>query len=391
MARVHLGPDRPHAGILVSSGLFFRHRSNGTNYHRGRANTISTALLCYDFLDRDVIVDSAIDLSDPDVVADAVVENPACASCHQALDPLASFLWGVAPINVQAITEYPIRGYRAQREGLWQVRTGRPPALFGLPGDDLADLGRMIADDPRFSLCAAERFYSFLARVAPEDVSHQLLAELQGGFIESGYSAKQLARAIVLSDGFRVSHGETEAGAGVIGFKKARPEQLGRMFEDLTGFRWEARLNRQIGGAPYGVVDLNDNDILGFRVLAGGIDSFFVTRPAYTVNTTASLHLRTLAREAAAFAVQTDLAESDPARRRLLTRVATDTADEATVRVQLAELHLRLYGEDVAAESPEVDDSYALFRQVHELTNRVDRAWLATLTGMFQDFRIAFY
>ena len=33
----------------------------------------------------------------------------------------------------------------------------RAPHYFGSPGDSLADLGALIAQDPRFSLCAARR------------------------------------------------------------------------------------------------------------------------------------------------------------------------------------------------------------------------------------------
>jgi hypothetical protein len=45
---------RPPAGILSDGAHWFRHRSNGINFHRGRANAVSRALLCYDFLYQDV-------------------------------------------------------------------------------------------------------------------------------------------------------------------------------------------------------------------------------------------------------------------------------------------------------------------------------------------------
>ncbi len=60
---------------------------------RGRANMVARALLCFDYLVQDIVLEEGIDLTNPDEVANAVVENSGCASCHQTLDPLASFLW----------------------------------------------------------------------------------------------------------------------------------------------------------------------------------------------------------------------------------------------------------------------------------------------------------
>ena len=80
---------RGTAGVLSTSVLYHRYRSTGFNYNRGRANAISRSLLCHDFSESDIHIDTRVNLSDPAVVADAVVHNPSCAGCHQAMDPLA--------------------------------------------------------------------------------------------------------------------------------------------------------------------------------------------------------------------------------------------------------------------------------------------------------------
>jgi hypothetical protein len=85
---------RAHAGILASNAFYTRYPSAGANYNRGRANAITDALLCYDFLAQGFILETIdVDLADPEAVADAVRTEPACVNCHQNLDPLGSFLF----------------------------------------------------------------------------------------------------------------------------------------------------------------------------------------------------------------------------------------------------------------------------------------------------------
>jgi len=88
--RYHWTDGRPSAGVLSIEALYHRWISAGANFSRGRANLISRAFLCHDFLHSDIVVDTTIDLSDPEVVSNAVVANSSCAGCHQTLDPPAS-------------------------------------------------------------------------------------------------------------------------------------------------------------------------------------------------------------------------------------------------------------------------------------------------------------
>ena len=384
---------RPAAGILASSAVWLRHRSAGFNLHRERANVLSRALLCWDFLDRELPIDGSVDLSDPQAVGRAVVTNPDCAACHVTLDPLASHLSIFRPYVVeQLVTAYPIAMYQPGSADEWIGTTGRPPGYFGDVGGDLAGLGRKIADDPRFSLCTARRFAGFLSGIDPMEVPFEEAAALQAVFEASGFSAKALARAVVLSPSFAASHAVDEAGAERLpGYKKARPEQLARLFEDLTGFRWEVDIPFEVGGAPFGRVDLAGSDLFGFRSLAGGIDGYFVTTPARTMSTSAGLFLRRYAAKAAGHVVEADLGESDPARRRLLRTVAANDAGEEAVRAQLVDLHLRLYGEVLATDAAPITESWSVFRAVHERTGDVRHAWKTLLTAMLQDVKIAYY
>jgi hypothetical protein len=388
---------RPAAGILSSSNLYNRYRSAGANYHRGRANAISRSLLCHDYLTSDIIIDTSVDLSDPEVVANAVVANPSCAGCHQTLDPLGSFLPGFRPNLVLAtLTAYPITDwYRATREAQWKFTTKRPPGFFGVPGAKLDSLGKMIAEDPRFARCAAQHFASYFTERDMAELPVKWISALTDGFIASHLNAKALAKAVVLSDEFRVSHAKAgqadEAGDAVVGMQKLRPEQLDRMITDLTGYVWQTNSAAKIAGVTAGVANLLQSDLLGYRVLAGGIDSYFVTVPSHTYNAASSLVLRRLADQAAGFVVDADLAKADHATRKLLTKVDATTRAAAAIRAQLVDLHLRIFGTVDAPSSEAINLTYGLFADTLAATNNVPNAWKVTLAAMLQDLRVAYF
>lgn len=383
---------RGAAGVLATSVLHYRHRSAGFNYNRGRANLISTAFLCHDFLESDIQIDTSVDLSDPEVVANAVVENKTCAGCHQTMDPLASYLFPFRGQVSNNATSYPVQSYAPNQVNRWQTTNKRPPMYFGQPATGLAGLGKAIADDPRFARCTAQRFASFFTEVAPSALSGAWIARLQRELTSSNFSAKQLAKAIVLSDEFRVSH-DTDAAAaeGLVGALKLRPEQLSRMLRGLTGFSWTTNSAAKLRGIPYGTADLLQSDFIGFRVLAGGIDSYFVTDPVHTMNATSSLVAKAAAGAAADLVVAHDAAAPAGQRTLFVQAAPTDTAESA-VRAQLAYLHGRIYGELVEPSSPEVTETYGLFTDsLAAAGNNAQRAWRLTLIGMLSDFRSLFY
>jgi Protein of unknown function (DUF1585)/Protein of unknown function (DUF1588) len=385
--------ERGAAGILASTAIFLRYRSVNFNHNRARANAISRALLCHDFSDAEIRIDTSVDLSDPHIVADAVVRNPSCAGCHQAMDPLASYFtpYLQGTMNGVYVPEYPISFYRAEDEGAWASTTGRPPGYFGAQPAGLAGLGRAIADDPRFARCAVVHFASYLTQRPARELSPAWIAELQDAFVGGGYSAKHLARTIVLSDEFRTaSDPDPVAAHSVIGYQKVRPAQLARMLRDLTHFDWTEDTDAWINGWRFGPVSYLDDDYLGFRVLAGGTDAWFVTEPTHTMTATAILVARRAAREAAALVVEHD-GGAKPRDRWLFTRAAVDASDAAGVRAQLAELHGRIYSELVEPDDAVLDDAQALFDGVLEASGDARRAWTVTLTGMLSDLRALYY
>lgn len=370
--------DRRSAGLLADSWIFQRHDSTRTSANRGRANAIARAFLCVDFLDRDLEVDSTVNLADPNVVADAVRDNETCAACHQTLDPLASFFWGYKPAVPPLIASYPLDNYA---ENYFTNVLGverRDPHYFGTPGKTLADLGKLLTIDPRFSLCAARRAYAYFHQVGLEQVPPDRASALQAVLLDSGFDYKAMIKALVLDDGFMRADDP----------RRARPLQLARLVDDLTGFRWRADLKAY----GVGVIDLFEDSLVGYHVLAGGIDAIFVNQPSYTYSATASLALRTLARQAANVVVEADFAQADKAERRLFTLVSAVDTGQAKLRPQIALLHRRFFGKALPDDDPAVTATLELFQDALALApGDTERAWKITLTALLQDVRIAFY
>ncbi len=381
--------DRPAAGILSDNAFFLRHESANSNFHRGRANAVSTALLCLDYEDNNIELDEGIDLTDVDAVATALTTNPACLACHDTLDPLASHFFAIVgnPMNNQII-EYPLPDlYVSEREDDWMGSTGQAPGFYGETSSDIGSLGALISTDPRFTACTARRFYAYFLRTDLAEVPADTVDTLDAVFLESDLQAKALIRAIMLSDDFRVAAASSKESADQVqGYLRARPFQLARTVEDLTGFRWELDVQLLQPGTSAGVLDLVRSSSIGFQVLGGSGDSFTVLGSIDTTNATTSLFQRQLAAEASSFVVEQDAVAAQP---RLLS--AGLVTDEQAVRAQLVALFNRIHGEAAEEDSEDVDDAWALFDAAMAASGDPARAWKTTLTAMFRDLGILFY
>lgn len=401
---VQWSDDRPQGGgVLASSALWHRHPSNGNNYHRARANLVSRVFLCDDYLSRDVPPFNDVDFSDADAVTNALQQNPGCQGCHQTLDPLAGYFWGVASRGRAGIVQaydpmdgvtclkpevcYPTTEYIPDLEQNWAKTTKREPGYFGVPEAEggVDRLGLRVAADPRFAQCTARRFYSYMAQVHLDAVAFPLVERFTDALDQDGkLDVRALAREIVLSDEFRAAYSvDPDEAETLVGYKLARPEQLARMFKELTGFDWYGVRNP---GDINGEFPLLASDAFGYRAMAGGIDGYSITQATHTFNPTRTLVLQALAAEAADFVVTRDF--DLPADALLLTELTDSDAAEPAVRAQIALLHARVLGELVLADSPEVDASFGLWTAIAG-DNR--HKWKLLLTAMFQDHRLTFF
>lgn len=417
-------PDgRPLAGILSSSKIWQRYESAGSNFHRGRANVIADKLLCEAFDTREIVVEGGIDIADEEAVASAVLTDPACVSCHQALDPLSGYLWGYKPVLRQnqighAYTQdcdddyhdvtlpdlgpnfrtsdycYPLRFYNPAEEGQWETWGLRPPAFYGQAVEDMADVGELIADDPRFSRCAVKNFFAYFNNIERDLVPEDITTQLQTTFETSNFSIRELVRSIVMSPEFRAKGTNDEPTPDPLArIRTIRPEQYANVVEDLTGFTWMAVGDPwdcetfddrgTFGTQCWGPVDLGRSDRFGYHSMSGGTDSFWIVRPTHEPSPIKALTMERFAWNAAGFVVDTDFA-LPAAERWLLHGVEAATEDEPTVRAQLAALQLRILGESASPNDAVIDEMYALFLGARA-TLDVPSSWKLVIAALLQD------
>lgn len=389
---------RPPAGILTSNALLVRWENNGDNNNRERANMVSTAFLCENYAERDIPLTGGIDLSDSEAVADAVNQSPECVACHQSLDPLAAHFWGfrsrVRPSQiVSGYTDgcslrapcYPIDMYNSEYEDFHETLGLRPPNYFGLESTDTETLGAHIAEDPRFALCQAKNFASYLTQRNQNEVPFDHIIELSEALTDNNFSAKALAKAVVTHPTFLGQSTEPiEAQDELVGLQIIRPEQYARLIKSLTGFEWTIGLAQN----NFGDADLLNNDVVGFRMMSGGIDSVTVNAPTHTSTPNRLLMMRAAALDAAGFVVDYDLSQP-PGNRRLLSSYTGNTEPE--LRATLQDLHRRILLEDLAADSPEIDESLAFVQAAFAINSSQEDAMKLFVAALLQSPDILFY
>lgn len=119
------------------------------------------------------------------------VADPACAGCHQVMDPLGFGLGAFDGI------------------GAWRdTFDGEPINTAGvLPGDiafdGVREMSGVIADDPRFAPCVAETVYTWAMARVPISLDQETLAHIQQDWSQGEMGFRDLLMAIATSEGFR--------------------------------------------------------------------------------------------------------------------------------------------------------------------------------------------
>lgn len=368
----HYQDGRPAGGVVMTNGLWWRYYTTPNNYSRSRASAITRLLLCEDFLLRPVSFDAPA-VTGLDELNDAVKTEPGCVGCHSSLDPLASSLFGFWWYDLYSTVE--MTRYHPSREHLGEVFLDTEPAWFGTPLYSPAELGPMIAEDPRLMTCAVERGARAFWRRDPVHSDEPELQELFRAFEASDYRYLDLLAAILDSPSYRAGglvDGASETAAEVQTTRRLMSVDLMESsVEDATGFVWIVDGWREL-----------DNDTTGYRVLAGGVDGKIVGEPLRAPTVGLALVLLREAEVAASLVVAEDLA-APVAERRLLGSVELDDrpGDEA-FEDTLASLHLRLHAIEADAATLALDGAH--WEAVEALEGPA-AAWESLITVMLRD------
>ena len=411
--RTRWSDGRPHAGVLSSSAFIRRHESAGSNFNRGRAAHFAATFLCDDLRDREIVIDDNVDLNDELAVAHAVQTDEGCLGCHATLEPMATFFWGFPrrlkgesveqfmregcrwdPLIEGPVPDgldptnycYPLRLFTPAHQDDWASYELPAPAYYGQPGEDLADLGRMMVADPRFSRCAAKRFHGYFTQTPLDRIDEGTADALQRAFIEAKFDTKALVARIVLDERFLGAPGGDRSQP--VPLQVVRPEQYGRLVDQLLGFRWALRPDGpQCGAKCWGLVDMFNNDLYGFRTILGGIDGTEVMTPSHATSPTRVLAVEQMANDAAAATVAAD-ARAAAGDRRLLDLVDPTAPHDPNRRRQIARIAQRLLAVDDPAIVDDLDD---LFERTLARTGDPLPAWINVVAALLQDPRVVFY
>ena len=366
--KVHYRDERPKAGVLSTNAFHFRYVTNETNLNRGRANAISRILLCDNYLLRPIEFPRNIDLTDDEGIANAIEQNGACTSCHATLDPIASYLFGFA--NNEGGDPHPV--YKPQEANEWEIFTGKAPAYYGEPGEDVADLGQQIAADPRFTTCATERVYEGLMGRPAVPADREAIDAHTEAFKAGGLTLRALIRSILADPVYR---GEDDGHRPVIERKIMSPEILDDAIYALTSYRMTLE-----------GVHMLRSDNHGLHILGGGLAGSSGDFPPTTSNVTRALVQGRVA-ETAAWALVHEMPERAEA---LFGEVDLDEGrPDAQAFVRLT---LRVLGRSLGEDDPEIEELGALWRDLVERAELSPReAWAGVLSALMRDPRFVLY
>lgn len=122
--------------------------------------------------------------------------DPSCAACHVVMDEV-----GFSLEHFDAIGQL-----RASDRGLPVDNTGTLPD--GTPFTGARELGAVVAADPRYPRCIAEKLFTYGVGRVPGDADDPRLDAIVERFAEGGYRFGALAAAIATDDAFRMTTGE---------------------------------------------------------------------------------------------------------------------------------------------------------------------------------------
>jgi hypothetical protein len=349
-----------------------------------------------------------VDNNDPNAVLNAVTTRSDCKACHDRLDPMASF---IVPMDNAGLdgNAGPTDFFSGNPER-WRTANKRPPGVYGSPGTDVRDMGRLMTAHPKFAECQTKRAFKMLFLRDPKTNSELATAgEIASKWTtEDAYNYRKLVRRWMLSDVYKGRPATNEAEW----VRRVSPERMELAIKDMTGFVWtrtpednEDNADPNSDPPRTDPVPLLSSEKDGFKIILGGINGVSVSARSSSLNASVAMVQRKVAAMAADSVVRSDLALPDD--QRILLKGVTGTedpvADEAALRARVAGLERRFYGRKVAPDSSVVDTWVTLYRNLYNDTTQggtgrnqvpgtpAQRAWRGLLTAMLRSPRLMLY
>ena len=227
-------------GILATNALYDRWRSTGFNYNRGRANMISRALLCHDFLASDIVDrhDGRSLRSRRRRQRGGRRTRRARAATRRSIRSRATVHvpHQLAPVQIDRVPGHVLSPATSEP---WMTTNKRPPMFFGEHGGGTSTgLGTAIAERSAVRACTAMRLRVVLHRGrAGPTLSGAWVARLQKAFVDSDYNAKAARegdRAVRRVP--RLARHRRDAAETTVGSSRCGPSSCIACSRDLTGF-----------------------------------------------------------------------------------------------------------------------------------------------------------
>lgn len=383
--------DLPLAGVLTHPAFLRRYPTTATNRNRARSRWAYLH-----FLDID-IEKSTQRPTDPEALADTdnpTMNNPACTSCHEIMDPVAGAFqnWNEDGIyrhrgkdSLDGNYKFPPNGeFSPYQHGDTWYRDMRDPGLFDEKIDNndssLQELAKKIIKEPSFARATVKFWWPsvmksplLLPPAVVEDQSYQAhfiayqaqsktVQEFADAFSASNFNLKGLLTEMMMSSWFRAGTSNDPASSDALlvaelGREKLlTPENLQRKTTALTGHNWRSAFS------PY-EIEMMGGFSDQYKLYYGGIDSLATTDRSRELTALMMSVAETHAYESACPIVVKEFALPDQDRLLFdgITSDITPPNGEQEIRQKLVELHQRLLGKTYAAESTEIDITYQLF------------------------------
>jgi hypothetical protein len=193
---VTLPASLPQAGVLTQIGFDALHSSSGKTSPTLRGKAIRELFMCQEIPPPppDVDFSKFANADGNKVSVRQAIEmhhsNPACAGCHNLMDPL-----GLALENYDTSGKFRLEDAHQPIDASGKLDN----TVF----KDAAGLGKALHDSPRTTSCLASRVYSYaVGRVATNNEQVWIRNTLQKDWAAAGYKYPALIRRIALDPGF---------------------------------------------------------------------------------------------------------------------------------------------------------------------------------------------